>query len=83
VPGSGFAAVAAEVASRPEVLVAVPPPLQGLVAEVQDARFWQWVADNTPEQGARLIRGRRGREPGCRVTARSPQESRGPIRLPR
>jgi hypothetical protein len=43
--------VAVEVTSRPEVLVAVPPPLHGLVAEVQDARCWQWVADNTPELG--------------------------------
>jgi hypothetical protein len=38
-----------EVASREEVVIAVPPPLQGLVAEVQDARCWQWVSDNTPE----------------------------------
>lgn len=40
---------ATEIASRPEVLVAVPPPLQSLAAEVQDTRCWQWVADNTPE----------------------------------
>jgi hypothetical protein len=42
-------ATALEVASRPEVIIAVPPPLQGIAAEVQDARCWQWVADNTPE----------------------------------
>ncbi len=34
---------------RPDVLIAVPPPLVGLSREVQDARCWQWVADNTPE----------------------------------
>jgi hypothetical protein len=34
---------------RPEVLVAVPPPLRDLSAELQDVRCWQWVADNTPE----------------------------------
>lgn len=44
-------AVSVEVASRPEILVAVPPPLQDLLAEFQDARCWQWVVDNTPELG--------------------------------
>ncbi|MCC7368834.1 MAG: hypothetical protein IT306_10450 [Chloroflexi bacterium] len=37
------------IASCAEVLLAVPPPLQNLAAELQDARCWQWVADNTPE----------------------------------
>ena len=36
-------------ATNPRVLVAVSPPLQSIAAEVQDARCWQWVADNTPE----------------------------------
>ena len=36
-------------ATNPKVLVAVSPPLQSIAAEVQDARCWQWVADNTPE----------------------------------
>ena len=36
-------------AKSPGVLVAVSPPLQSIAAEVQDARCWQWVADNTPE----------------------------------
>lgn len=38
-----------EVASHDEVLVAVSPPLHDLAAELQDARCWQWVADNTPD----------------------------------
>ena len=37
------------IADYPEVVVAVPPSLQGLAAEVQDALYWQWVSDNTPE----------------------------------
>jgi hypothetical protein len=36
-------------AVRPDVVVAVPPPLQSMTAEVQDARCWRWVAENTPE----------------------------------
>ena len=32
-----------------EVVLAVPPPLRGVAAEVLDAECWQWVADNTPE----------------------------------
>ena len=39
----------AELASRHEVIVSVPAPLQGLASEVRDACCWQWVADNTPE----------------------------------
>ncbi|MCI0575501.1 MAG: hypothetical protein L0331_04765 [Chloroflexi bacterium] len=42
-------AKAVEVASHQEVIVAVPPPLQDVVPELQDARCWQWIADNTPE----------------------------------
>jgi len=42
-------AVHPEIASREDVLLAVPPPLQSVGAELQDARCWQWVADNTPE----------------------------------
>ena len=42
-------AASADIASHPQVLVAVPPPLQGLAAEIQDARCWQWVVDHTPE----------------------------------
>lgn len=38
-----------EVASHHEVLIAIPSPLQNLAAELQDARYWQWIADNTPE----------------------------------
>jgi len=37
------------IASRDEVLLAVPPPLRGVAGELQDARCWQWVADNIPE----------------------------------
>ena len=37
------------IASRPELLVVIPAPLQGFAAEVQDAITWQRVADNTPE----------------------------------
>ena len=33
----------------PEVIVAVPPAIQGIAPEVQDALYWQWVSDNTPE----------------------------------
>jgi hypothetical protein len=42
-------ATAVEIASHPEVIIGVPPPLQRISAEVQDARCWQSVADNTPE----------------------------------
>jgi hypothetical protein len=35
--------------TRPEVIVAVSPPLRSLAAELQDARNWQWVMKNTPE----------------------------------
>ena len=35
--------------NRPEVLVAVPNPLQGLAGLVQEAQRWQWVAENVPE----------------------------------
>lgn len=34
---------------RPEVLVAVSPPLKGLQAEIEDAQCWRWVAENTLE----------------------------------
>ena len=36
-------------AAHPEVIVAVPPPLRVVAAELLDAQCWQWVADNTPE----------------------------------
>jgi hypothetical protein len=42
-------AATVEIASRPEVIVAVPPSREGIIAELQDARCWQWVAQNTPE----------------------------------
>lgn len=38
-----------DTAKNPALLVAVPPPLQFLATELQDARCWQWVADHTPE----------------------------------
>lgn len=38
-----------EIVSAQGVVVAVPPPLQDLAPEIQDARCWQWVANNTPE----------------------------------
>jgi hypothetical protein len=38
-----------EIASHPEVIVAVPPSCEEIAAELQDARCWQWVAQNTPE----------------------------------
>ena len=42
-------AMTGEIASRFELIVVIPAPLQGIAAEVQDAISWQWVADNTPE----------------------------------
>ena len=36
-------------ANRPEIVLVVPPCLEGLAREVLDARCWQWVLDNTPE----------------------------------
>jgi len=42
-------AATVDIASRSEVIVAVPPPCEGIAAELQDARCWQWVAQNTPE----------------------------------
>jgi hypothetical protein len=44
-------AVDSGITSREEVLLAVSPPLHNIAAELQDARCWQWVADNTPELG--------------------------------
>lgn len=38
-----------ELAARPEILFAIPLPLIGLAAELQDVRCWHWVAENTPE----------------------------------
>lgn len=38
-----------EAVGRPDVLIAVPQPLIGLVADLQDARCWQCVMENTPE----------------------------------
>jgi hypothetical protein len=38
-----------EVVSRGEVLLVIPPPVRDVAAELQDARCWQWIADNTPE----------------------------------
>lgn len=36
-------------AAHRQVVLAVPPPLQGVAAELLDAQCWQWVADNMPE----------------------------------
>ena len=36
-------------AAHSELVLAVPPPLRGVAAELLDAECWQWVADNTPE----------------------------------
>lgn len=44
----GFAE-SADAAARPDVVVAVPRPLGGLAADVQEARAWQWVLHHTPE----------------------------------
>ena len=41
--------MACELAERPEVIVAVPPPIQGVGGEALDALAWQWVLDNTQE----------------------------------
>lgn len=35
--------------NRAELLIAVTPPLRGMTPEIQDARCWSWVANNTPE----------------------------------
>ena len=40
--------MASEIATHDETIVAVPPSLHGLAAQVLDAQCWQWVADNTP-----------------------------------
>jgi len=37
------------VVSRDDVLLAVPPTLKGIAGELQDARCWQWIAENIPE----------------------------------
>ncbi|HET9898955.1 MAG TPA: hypothetical protein VFQ44_28870 [Streptosporangiaceae bacterium] len=38
-------------ASREDVVLAIPSPLQGVAGPLQDARCWQWVAENIPELG--------------------------------
>ncbi len=34
---------------RPEILIAVSPPLTALHGPVQEAQRWEWIASNTPE----------------------------------
>lgn len=36
-------------AQRPEVLIAVPHPLQGLAGVVDELRRWEWIERNVPE----------------------------------
>lgn len=38
-----------ELRNRPEVLIAIPPPLNALVGLLQEAQRWDWIASNTPE----------------------------------
>ncbi|TLD41179.1 MAG: hypothetical protein JETT_2561 [Candidatus Jettenia ecosi] len=38
-----------ELKDRPEVLIAIPPPLNALVGLLQEAQRWEWIASNTPE----------------------------------
>lgn len=38
-----------ELMDRPEVLIAIPPPLNALVGLLQEAQRWDWIASNTPE----------------------------------
>ena len=40
---------AGELATQGDTIIAVPPSLQGIAAQVMDAQCWQWVADNAPE----------------------------------
>jgi hypothetical protein len=42
-------ATSPEVMNRPDVVVGASPPLHDVAAELQDARCWEWVAENTPE----------------------------------
>lgn len=37
--------------SRDDVIVAVPSPLQSVAGPLQDARCWQWIAENIQELG--------------------------------
>lgn len=39
----------APLADRNDVIIAVGKPLLGLAPDLEDARRWQWIADNTPE----------------------------------
>ena len=38
-----------ELKNRPEVLIAIPPPLNALTGLLQEAQRWEWIANNTPE----------------------------------
>lgn len=38
-----------ELRDRPEVLIAIPSPLNALVGLLQEAQRWDWIASNTPE----------------------------------
>ncbi len=38
-------------ASHEDVILAIPPPLQSVAGPLQDARCWQWVAENVQELG--------------------------------
>ncbi|MGR6913610.1 hypothetical protein ACU635_05095 [[Actinomadura] parvosata] len=37
--------------SRPDVVLVIPPPLQSVASPLQEARCWQWVAENVQELG--------------------------------
>ena len=37
--------------SRDDVILAIPAPLQSIAGQLQDARCWQWVAENVQELG--------------------------------
>ncbi len=37
--------------SRDDVILAIPPPLQSVARPLEDARCWQWVAENVQELG--------------------------------
>jgi hypothetical protein len=42
-------ATAKSVASRKDVLVAIPQPLQGLASLIAEVQRWEWVLENIPE----------------------------------
>ena len=69
-------------ASHEDVILAIPPPLQSVAGPLQDARCWQWVAENVQELGHDTYAAAEVFAPGRHFRARSRSQACGPVRNP-